>query len=142
MSVNHTWQRFLADLRRKILRDRSIQLNADLHEALRLMALRDGRSERDLTVDLIASGYAQSQVSWELMRCWRSLTPRERTVVVLICRDYSNRQIADQLFVSTETVRSHVRHSLRKFGVQNRRELSLLLAGWKFSDRSHSFEDQ
>jgi DNA-binding CsgD family transcriptional regulator len=141
MGGRQTWHHFLAGFRRIISRDHGIHLNTDLYEALRLMALRDGRSEHDLTVDLIASGYAQQQTSWELMRCWRILTPREREVVALICCNYTNRQIADHLVVSIETVRSHVRHSLRKFGVQNRRELCLLLAGWKFSDRFLSSED-
>ena len=142
MSKRQTWRGILDIFRRFFSREHGIHPNADLLEALRLMAQRDGRSENDLTVDLIASGYAQQQVSWELMRCWRMLTPREREVVALVCCNYTNRQIADHLVVSIETVRSHVRHSLRKFGVQNRRELCLLLAGWKFSDRFLTAEDQ
>ena len=137
-----TWRGFLENVRRFFSREPGIHLSKDMLEALRLMAQRDGRSEHDLAADLIASGYAQQQVSWELMRCWRILTPREREVVALICCDYSNRQIAEHLVVSIETVRSHVRHSLRKFGVQNRRELCLLLAGWKFSDRYLAPEDR
>ena len=135
MIGRQTWRQFLDVMRRILSRERGIIINDDLLTALRLMAQREGRSERDLTVDLIASGYAQQQISWELVRCWRTLTPREREVVALVCCNYSNRQIADCLFVSVETVRTHVQHSLRKFGVQNRRELCLLLAGWQFSDR-------
>jgi len=142
MGNRQTWRGFLKGVRQLFSREPGIHLSADLLAALRLMAQRDGRSEHDLTADLIASGYAQQQVSWELMRCWRMLTPREREVVALICCNYSNRQIAEHLFVSIETVRSHVRHSLRKFGVQNRRELTLLLAGWKFSDRFLTPEDR
>lgn len=112
---------------------RNFQLSPDMRRALRTMAEKNGRSEYDLTMDLVASGYAQQQKSWELMRCWKSLTPREREVVTLICRDYSNRQIAEQLVVTVETVRTHVRRSLKKFGVRNRRELVLLLSGWQFS---------
>jgi DNA-binding CsgD family transcriptional regulator len=141
MRIKSVLQRILASLRRNTNQSHGFPLNSDLQEALRLMALREGRSEEDLTMDLITSGYAQQQISWELMRCWRSLTPRERQVVALICRDYSNQQIADHMVVSIETVRSHVHHSLRKFGVQNRRELSLLLAGWKFSDHFVSLKD-
>ena len=129
------WQRILGKLARSFPRKRGIQLSEDMLHALRLMAKQDGRSEHDLTVDLIHSGYAQQQVSWELVRCWRSLTPRERQVVALICCNYTNRQIAEQLVVSVETVRSHVSQCLKKFGVRNRRELSLLLAGWQFDDR-------
>lgn len=142
MSKRQTWQGVLDGFRRIFSREQGIHLHADLLEALQLMAQRDGRSAHDLTVDLIASGYAQQQVSWELMHCWRTLTPREREVVALICRNYTNRQIADHLVVSIETVRSHVCHSLRKFGVHNRRELCILLAGWKFSDHFLSPEDQ
>lgn len=128
-------RRLLGKLAQYFARKSGIQLSDDMLKALRLMAKQNGRSEHDLTVDLIHSGYAQQQVSWELVRCWRSLTPHERQVVALICCNYTNRQIAEQLVVSVETVRSHVSQCLRKFGVRNRRELSLLLAGWQFDER-------
>lgn len=52
-----------------------------------------------------------------------SLTAREREVLMLVLTGAANREIAAQLFVSVETVRSHMRQLLRKFGARNRAEL-------------------
>jgi DNA-binding NarL/FixJ family response regulator len=51
------------------------------------------------------------------------LTPREVDVLVQLQRRRSNAQIAADLHVSIETVRTHARHIYRKLGVASRREL-------------------
>jgi two-component system, NarL family, response regulator LiaR len=57
------------------------------------------------------------------MRPVRSaLTPREWEVLDLLAAGVSTEEIALQLVVTTDTVRSHVRHVLRKLQVHSRRE--------------------
>jgi len=51
------------------------------------------------------------------------LTPRETDVLAQLQRRRSNAQIAAELHVSVETVRTHARHIYRKLGVGSRREL-------------------
>lgn len=51
------------------------------------------------------------------------LTPREAEVLELLQGGRSNAEIAQQLHVSIETVRSHARRIYRKLGVRTRREL-------------------
>jgi DNA-binding NarL/FixJ family response regulator len=51
------------------------------------------------------------------------LTPREAEVMELLQRGKSNAEIANELHVSVETVRSHARRIYRKLGVKTRREL-------------------
>ena len=51
-----------------------------------------------------------------------SLTSREREVVALMARDYSNAEVAERLHLSLPTVKTHVRHVLVKLGVKDRRE--------------------
>ena len=51
------------------------------------------------------------------------LTPREAQVVGLLRDGASNGEIAQQLGISIETVRTHARHIYRKLGVRSRREL-------------------
>ena len=64
------------------------------------------------------------------MRPVRSqLTPREWEVLDLLCQGKGIEQIADALVVSTETVRSHVKHMLRKLGVRSREEAVALAEG-------------
>jgi DNA-binding NarL/FixJ family response regulator len=51
-----------------------------------------------------------------------TLTPREWEVLDLLCDDMSTDGIAAALFLSPETVRSHVKNVLRKLRVSSRRE--------------------
>ena len=48
------------------------------------------------------------------------LTPREKEVVELIYRGRTNREIAEMLFLSESTVKTHVYNIFRKMGVKNR----------------------
>lgn len=48
------------------------------------------------------------------------LTPREREVLALIVNGGSNREIADALFLSLDTVRNHVASILAKLGVHSK----------------------
>jgi DNA-binding CsgD family transcriptional regulator/tetratricopeptide (TPR) repeat protein len=50
------------------------------------------------------------------------LTARERQVLQLLARGYTNRQVAAELVISTKTASVHVSHILRKLGVRSRLE--------------------
>ncbi len=47
------------------------------------------------------------------------LTKREKEVLQLIVKEYSNQQIADELFISVRTVDAHKRNLLEKTGCKN-----------------------
>ncbi len=51
------------------------------------------------------------------------LTPREREVVTLIAMGRETSQIAQELHVSPETVRTHVRNAMSKLGAHTRAQL-------------------
>ncbi|MGA2112699.1 MAG: helix-turn-helix transcriptional regulator [Anaerolineales bacterium] len=55
------------------------------------------------------------------------LTIREREVLDLILAGQSNRQIAQRLFLSPETVKTHVRHILAKTGATRKVQLRTML---------------
>jgi DNA-binding NarL/FixJ family response regulator len=48
------------------------------------------------------------------------LSPRERDVLRLIAQGHSNRQIARELAIGEQTVKTHVRGILAKLGLQDR----------------------
>ncbi|MEM6344212.1 MAG: response regulator transcription factor [Bacteroidota bacterium] len=50
------------------------------------------------------------------------LSARETEVLGLLCEGRNYRQIADQLFVSTNTVKAHIKHIYEKLHVHNRAE--------------------
>ena len=51
-----------------------------------------------------------------------SLTAREEETLVLLTKGFSNKEIADQLSLSIETVRSHLKHIYEKMHVRSRAE--------------------
>ncbi len=60
----------------------------------------------------------------ELTSTWdKTLTTRESDVVRLLVLGHDNTAIATQLAVTASTVKSHVRHAMRKLGAVNRTEL-------------------
>jgi predicted ATPase/DNA-binding CsgD family transcriptional regulator len=59
---------------------------------------------------------------------WDSLTPTELEVARLVAEGLHNPQIADRLFVSPETIKTHVSNILAKLGVTNRTELAAAAA--------------
>lgn len=58
---------------------------------------------------------------------WWGLTEREWEVLVEIARGLSVREIAAQLYLSTSTVKSHVRAIYRQLGLRNRAQAVLFL---------------
>jgi DNA-binding NarL/FixJ family response regulator len=51
------------------------------------------------------------------------LTPREREVVTLIATGLSNQEIADQLYVSQSTVKTHAARAMMKLAARDRAQL-------------------
>lgn len=59
----------------------------------------------------------------------KTLTKREHEVLSLLCRNLSNQEIAQTLFLSESTIKTHLRSIFRKLGVKNRSEaLALTLS--------------
>ncbi len=53
----------------------------------------------------------------------QSLSDREKEVLLLVGRGRANIEIAEQLFISTNTVKNHVDHVRHKLGIKTRNEL-------------------
>lgn len=60
----------------------------------------------------------------------QSLTPRETEVLALIGQGASNREIAQQLFLSEGTVKNHVTGVLGRLGLRDRTQAALFAAQW------------
>jgi DNA-binding CsgD family transcriptional regulator len=63
-----------------------------------------------------------------------SLTPSERRVVDLAAVGRTNRDIAQELYVTPKTVEVHLSNAYRKLGIRSRRELERALAGTAVSE--------
>ena len=55
---------------------------------------------------------------------WDSLTPTETTVVELVAEGLTNKQIAERMFISAGTVKTHLAHVFAKLDMANRAELA------------------
>ena len=58
------------------------------------------------------------------------LTPRERQVLHMLATGKTNAQIADRLFISEGTVKSHVKHVMQKLGATNRTDAVRKYQSW------------
>ena len=135
------WRRLIGFLRADARNRKKFEVSGELLQALRVIAEQEGRSEHEVVVDLISSGYNQQYVAWELVQSWQTLTERERQVARLIWMGYTNGEIAAALYISTDTVKTHVRNILRKFGVRNRVQLRQMLADWQLEEPSYPDND-
>ena len=54
-----------------------------------------------------------------------TLTGREIEVLQLVAQGYTSREIGEQLFISENTVKNHVRNILDKLGLHSRNEAVL-----------------
>lgn len=107
---------------------------ADLGRMLWEVAQLEGRPEEEVAADLLAFALHQRQAAEEDLARWLALSPREQEVAALLCAGLTNAEIAGQLIISSETVKSHVHHVLEKFNLRRRSELRHALWGWDFSD--------
>ena len=67
-------------------------------------------------------GLVTHQMSVETVGSHPRITPRQMQVLRMLAEGYSTQQIADELKLSVETVRNHVRHLLRALGAHSRLE--------------------
>jgi DNA-binding CsgD family transcriptional regulator len=128
------WQRFLYLIGlRPNSGPRTYEISESLQVTLSTLAQHEGRPEHELIPDILAAGLIQYRTIDELLPKWESLSPREQGIAAFTCLGYTNRQIAARLSLSPETIKTHIRNVLFKFGVNSKAELRHILAGWDFS---------
>ena len=85
-----------------------------IHEAQRGGAPMSSEIARRVVESFRAKGPARDESV--------SLTAREEETLVLLTKGFSNKEIADQLSLGVETVRSHLKHIYEKMHVRSRAE--------------------
>ncbi len=97
-------------------------------------------------IDTVAKGniWIENSVSNQFVgfinrRSTPRLTPREEEILSLVMRGMKNRQIAEELSITTGTVKVHLMHVFEKTGVKDRFELAMY--GRKLRSASGEPED-
>jgi DNA-binding NarL/FixJ family response regulator len=93
--------------------------SADLINAVRVVAAGDALLAPSVTRRLIAE-FAARKGARPRPAALNALTPRETDVLRLIARGMSNQEIAGELVVAEQTVKSHVGRILTKFDLRDR----------------------
>jgi DNA-binding NarL/FixJ family response regulator len=105
----------------------TLEVGEELSMRLRQVARTSKRTPEQLAIELLARGLEKRARRNQVQAILDQLTPREQEVARFTARGYTNRQIAEALVVSPETVKTHVRHVREKLGVHSKAELRLLL---------------
>ena len=128
------WQRLLRTLRLDRTTDKlSFEVDMELMQSLQGLAKNEQRPQDEIAAELLSFAMDQRYAAEVHLERWHSLSPREQQVAALICLSYTNRQIANRLVISVETVKSHVRNVLYKFNLHSKAELRQTLSDWDFS---------
>jgi DNA-binding NarL/FixJ family response regulator len=90
-----------------------------LVDAVRVVAAGEALLAPSVTRRIIEQ-FARRPVGADVRARVESLTQREREVLVMLARGRSNSELADELFVSEGTVKTHVSSLLSKLGLRDR----------------------
>ncbi len=94
---------------------------------VRALAEQEECSESQVIFYLLNQALRLHRLNSQTHRYWISLSFREKQVAALICSGLTDRQIAARFAISPETVKTHVRHVLRKFRLHSRQSLRDIL---------------
>jgi DNA-binding NarL/FixJ family response regulator len=97
--------------------------SAEILRAIRVVAAGDSLLSPSVTRRVIETFASRPAPAAPRVSLLRSLTEREREVVALAGTGLSNDEIAEQLFISPATSRTHVSRAMSKLGARDRAQL-------------------
>jgi DNA-binding NarL/FixJ family response regulator len=141
----HLDRSVFADIARFAARTKVIVLTANEHPEDAMTAIREGaegvvlkRFAVDMLMDAVHTvikgqtwlpAPLQTQIAEGLRGTANvTLTPRERDVIRLVALGLRNAEVAERLFISDETVKTHLNNIFRKLDLRDRVELTLYAA--------------
>jgi len=104
-----------------------VEAGDDVAEQLWHLARARGETPEILAADLLRRGLEKEARREQAEASLAALTPRQREVTRLAIGGQTNRQIARALWLSPETVKTHLRRALEHFDLHSKAELRLLL---------------
>ena len=99
---------------------------ATLLEAIRKIVVGDTLLSPSATRALISRVLTQSGGGTSDIAVLDRLTPREREILTLVALGLSNEQIAQRLYISPTTAKTHVNRTMMKLGARDRAQLVII----------------
>jgi DNA-binding NarL/FixJ family response regulator len=96
---------------------------AKMIDAIKGMMRGEAPISREMTSHILAEFARKSRPEPGNVQTEQIFTPRELDVLAQVVTGASNKEIADDLFVSVNTVKNHIHNMLCKLDLKNRREL-------------------
>lgn len=93
---------------------------AEIAKAIRATANGESVLEPEVTTKMMNRMSQKNQP-----QLYEDLTAREREVLMLIAKGKSNKEIADELFITLKTVKTHVSNILAKLQVEDRTQAAI-----------------
>lgn len=87
--------------------------------------LRGERFVSPIVSEQVIEGYLQGSKELKEASAFDNLTARERQVLKLVAEGYTNKEIADEFFLSVKTVETHRANLMRKLDLHSASELSV-----------------
>ena len=84
--------------------------------------------DRSTTAEVVRQFASKNEVPKRISgreRDANSLSTREREIVSLVAQGYKNKEMAEKMFISEQTVKNHLHNIFDKLGVSDRLELAL-----------------
>ena len=92
----------------------------DIHRALQAAVAGHALLDRDVHARLVGHATGSEDRAGDLGQLPDGLSTREGEVLALVAEGLSNAEIADRLFISRATVKTHINQILRKTGCRDR----------------------
>ena len=112
---------------------RAYYFNKELVDSLNTMARHAGCSTDQVAAELLTQAFTHRKAAETNLQRWQTLSQREQQIAALVCLNLTNQEIAVQLGISPETVKSHLQNIFNKFDLHHRSDLRLAMADWDFS---------
>ena len=126
------WIRLLQALGFDASAKRTFYLDEELAKSLQFLAWQEHRTVDEIAAEILTDAFSRRYLQSEIVHRWYSLSEREQQVAMMICYNKTTAEIAKQLGVSENTIKTHVHNILEKFGVGRRTELRMLLSVFEF----------
>lgn len=112
----------------------TFHVNRELHALLQEIAHVEHKPIHAVMSELLHDAAIARRQAHQNLRLWDDLSPREKQVAALTCMERTNYEIAEQMVISPNTVKTHMRRILDKCGVNSKAELRKVLSLWDFQE--------